>query len=147
MKSIEEMSAAELYELARRKEEEEKRREQEAMRRQVEELRAKRREIQNRMRQEIAAIDREIRRLEGAAGMRGRRRRTGGEAAGSSRRGGVLSARALEIIAADGPIDTATLRTRLESEGIATKNLGQTLSYLKKRGRVLTPRRGVYTAA
>ena len=64
-KSLEELSAAELFELAQRRQQEEKERQREAVKEQVESLRTKRRDAIARHKKELAAIDAEIRALTG----------------------------------------------------------------------------------
>jgi hypothetical protein len=43
-----------------------------------------------------------------------------------------------------GELDTKTLRSRLDEMGVSVKNIGQTLSYLKKNGKVASVARGIY---
>ena len=88
-KSLEELTAAELFELAQRRQQEEKERQREAVKEQVESLRAKRRDAVARHKKELAAIDAEIRALAGGA----RAPRTRGKVN--------VSQKVLEIIAVD----------------------------------------------
>ncbi|HKJ77806.1 MAG TPA: hypothetical protein VKA64_11455 [Gammaproteobacteria bacterium] len=137
-KSVEEMSADELYELAKRRETEEEARQREALRADLESKRAKRRELVARQKKELAEVDKEIRKLQ-------RKMRGGG--AGGGRRGGQLSKKVEEVIGRLGKASTKDIRAKLEAEGVDTGNLGQTLAYLKRNGRVKSPQRAVYTLA
>ncbi len=134
-KPIEAMSAEELYELAKAKEQEEFERERETIKQQIQELRGQRRELLARHKREVAALDKQIRELGGRTGGNGRGRR------------GNVSDRVVEIINRSGEISTRDLQAQLEEEGVMPKNLGQTLAYLKRTGRVTTPRRAVYAPA
>lgn len=132
-KPIEELSAEELYELARQREREEREAAREANRARLEELREQRRELIAQHRKELAAIDREIRQLGG----RTRSRNSGnGE--------GKISERVLKLIEATGRISTKELKASLDQSGVETKNLNQLLAYLKRNGRVVSPSRGIY---
>lgn len=132
-KPIDELSAEELYELARQREREEREAEREANRAHLEELREHRREVIAQHRKELAAIDREIRQLGG---------RTRSRTAGSGE--GKISDRVLKLIEASGRISTKDLKASLDQSGVETKNLNQLLAYLKRNGRVVSPARGVY---
>jgi len=134
-KPIEAMSADELYELAKAKEQEEFERERETIKQQIQELRSQRRELLARHKREIAVVDKQIRELGGQTRSSGRGSR------------GNVSDRVLEIINRAGEITTKELQAQLEDEGVIPKNLGQTLAYLKRTGRVTTPRRAVYAPA
>lgn len=136
-KSVEQMSADELYELAKRRESEEEARQREALRADLESMRAKRRDLVARQKKELAAVDKEIRKLQ-------RKMRGGG---GGGRRGGQLSKKVEEIIGRLGKASTKDIRAKLEAEGVDASNLGQTLAYLKRNGRVKSPQRAVYTLA
>ncbi|MFA5529384.1 MAG: hypothetical protein WDA11_01830 [Thiohalomonadaceae bacterium] len=132
-KPIDELSADELYELARQREREELEAEREANRARLDELREHRRELVSQHRKELAAVDREIRQLGG----RTRSRSTGGGE-------GKISERVLKLIEASGRISTKELKASLDESGVETKNLNQLLAYLKRNGRVVSPSRGVY---
>ena len=139
-KSIESMSAEELFELARQKEEQERQAKQEAKKAEVDALRQKRRDLKARHKKELDAIDQQIKALSGQA--RGGRR---GGGRGGKRSG--VSSMVVDLVKQYGPIKTQDLREKLEAKGVDTGNLGQTLAYLKKRGALKTPERAVYEAA
>lgn len=140
-KSIESMSADELFELARKKEEQERQAQVEARRAEVDALRKKRRELKLQHKKDLDALDQQIKALSGKAARSGKRAGQGG-----GKRSGV-SSMVVELVREHGPIKTQELRTMLEARGVDTGNLGQTLAYLKKRGALTTPERAVYAAA
>ena len=134
-KSLEELSAAELFELAQRRQQEEKEKQREALKEQVEVLRAKRRDAVARHKKELAAIDAEIRALSGA----GRVPRARGKVN--------VSQKVLDIVGAKGTASTTEIKKALDDEGVAVGNLSQTLAYLKRMGRVVSAGRANYKLA
>jgi hypothetical protein len=139
MKTFEELSSQELYELALQREQEEQERQREAARAKIETLKQKRRDVSAKLRQEIAAIDREIRKLGG-------RSRTGARSARAGGRGD-MTGKTLQIIGKHGPVSTKDIRAQLEKDGIDTTNLAQCLAYLKRNGRIDSPERATYVLA
>jgi len=135
-KDLNNLSSDELFELARQREQEEYEQEKETRRAQLAELRAERKKAVTRHKRELAEIDAQIRELGG---------RTRGGARQGSQTG--ISAAVLEILAAEKKADTKQIRAALEASGIDTTNLGQTLAYLKRTGRVKSPGRGIYAKA
>lgn len=135
-RNIKNLSSDELFELARQREQEEYEQEREARRAQLAELRAERKKILARHKRELAEIDAQI-------------RDSGGRTRGGSRQGSQtgISAAVLEILAAEKKADTKHIRATLEASGINTTNLGQTLAYLKRTGKVKSPSRGMYAKA
>jgi len=136
-KSIEDLSASELYELARKREEEEREQEREALQQKVEELKAKRKEITARFRKELKLVDEQIQALSG-------RKRRKGPARGGRQQ---ASQTVLAFISSRGKATTKEIKAQLESDGIEVANLSQLLAYLKKSGRVTSPARSVYAIA
>lgn len=132
-KSIEELSAEELYELAEARAAEEREHEKEKMRAQLEELRAERKAIMARHRKELAEIDARIRKFGG---------RTGGRSSGGS-----VSAGVLDILADGKQHSTKEIQAELQKRGITANNLAQTLAYLKRQNKVASPQRSIYTTA
>lgn len=136
-KTIDTLSAQELYELARQREQEEFESQRETVKAQIEDLRAQRRELVAQQKRELAAIDKEINALKRAIGAGG-----GRSAAG---RGGNVSQAVLDIIAqSGGQATTKEIKAGLAQAGIEAANLGQCLAYLKRKGRVSAPARAVY---
>lgn len=134
-KGLSDLSADELYELAREREQQEAEQEREAARAHLEELRATRREMVARHRKELAAIDAEIRSLGGRT-PRGRRRGGGGSS---------VTEQVLEIVSGAKKISTKEIKAELENRGVVAKNLAQTLAYLKRQGKVASPSRSIYS--
>ena len=133
-KDLQKMSAEELYALAQKKEKEEEANQKEALKSKIAELREQKKSLMAKHRKELAAIDAEIRALGGRSGAR-KGRQTGASAA------------ILELLGKKGEMDTKSIRSKLESQGVAVSNLGQTMAYLKRNGKVKSTGRGVYKIA
>ncbi len=131
-KQMEELSSRELYTLALKREREEREQERRAYRERVRELRARRRQLVAEHRKELAKIDAEIRAM------------VGGSPKGGGPRVRGVSAAVVEIVGKRGEVSRKELQAKLESRGIVAANLNQTLAYLKRQGRISSPRRGVY---
>ena len=134
-KTIEELSAEELYGLAKAREAEEREREREAMRAEVDKLKAERKTILSRHRKELAAIDAKIRSMGGRTTARGAR--------GSN--GSNISSSVIEILSDKKQHSTKQIQAELDQRGIVAKNLAQTLAYLKRQGKVKSPKRSIYS--
>lgn len=137
-KSLEKMSAEELYELARQREQEESSKVDET-KEQLAALKQQRKDLVAEQNKALKALDREIAKLQGGKRGRGRRKSSGAPR-------GQLSERALALVKKHGPIKGRDLKVHLEKEGIDATYLAQTLAALKKKGQVDTPSRGVYKA-
>lgn len=129
------MSSAALYKLAQKREQEERAKHLEAAKGKIDALKAKRRELVAKQKKELGKLDAEIKKL-------------GGKAPGSAKRkkrsGGSVSAAVLAAIAAGGEISTQDLKAALDAKGVTAGNLGQTLAYLKRQGKISSPSRAVY---
>jgi len=136
-KTIDEMTAEELYELARQRELEQQEQEREQVRQQIEQLKEQRKNLIAEHKKALTAIDKEIKALGG--------KRRGNS--GSGRQRGDISQRILDILEARGNIKTVDLKLALEEQGMDVKNLNQQLAYLKRKGRISNPGRGVYAIA
>jgi hypothetical protein len=136
-KKLTNLSAEELYALAREREQQEADEAREAVRAQLDELRAKRRETVARHRKELAQIDAEIRNLGGRAG-RTRKRRSSGTS---------VTEQVMDIVSGVESISTKEIQAELDKRGIVANNLAQTLAYLKRQGRVTSPARSIYAPA
>ncbi|HID45335.1 MAG TPA: hypothetical protein EYP34_06245 [Chromatiaceae bacterium] len=132
-KQVTELSAAELYKLAKKREQEELLKTQEANKEKLAALRTKRRELVARQKKELRKLDAEITRLAG--------RKT---AKKGRKSGGSVTEKVVNIIAKAGKISTTDLKAELKKKGVATGNLPQTLAYLKRQGRVVSPARTIY---
>lgn len=128
--SIDDLSAEQLYELAKAKEIKERELLKEAQRAQLEELKAEKKTIEARHRKELAEINAKIRKLGGR---------------GTSRSGGGgVSAGVLEILADKKQHSTKEIKDQLQKRGVIANNLAQTLAYLKRQGKVDSPERSIY---
>lgn len=133
-KDIQQMSAEELYALAQKKEKEEEAMLKEKAKAELAKLREERKEVIAKHKKKLAAIDAQIRSMGGRTGGASKGRQTG------------ASATILKLLA-DGEMDTKSIRARLESMGISVSNLGQTMAYLKRNGKVKSAARGLYKLA
>ncbi|MFO8005865.1 hypothetical protein [Thioalkalivibrio sp.] len=142
-KNIADLSAEELYALAREREQEEEDRREQEMKEKLDALKIARKEMLARHRKELSELDRQIRALGGSVpkARAGRTRRRSGSGAGT------ISQRLCEIVATQPEMTVSEIREQAEGAGIDTKNISQTLAYLKRQGRLASPRRGVYTSA
>ncbi|WP_457676317.1 hypothetical protein [Thiolapillus sp.] len=135
-KPVDSLSSAELYRLAKKREQEEMKKALEANKEKLKALRARRRELVATHRKELAKIEREISRLTGKAA-------TGKRGGG---RGSITDA-VVKIIGDAGEISTTDLKAALKKKGVVAGNLSQTLAYLKRQGRVTSPARAIYKLA
>ena len=129
------MSSAALYKLAQKVEQEERAKQLEAAKEKIDALKVRRRQLVAKQKKELAKLDAEIRKLGG---------KTPRSSGRKKRAGGSVSAAVLETIAAAGEINTQDLKAALDSKGVIAGNLGQTLAYLKRQGKISSPSRAVY---
>lgn len=134
-KTVDSMSADELYALAQKREQQEAEAQQAELREQIDALRAERRELIAAHKKAVAAIDSKIRKLGGRTG-RGAARRSSGN----------ITSAVLNVLS-KGKASTKDIKAALDSQGIVANNLSQTLAYLKRTGRVTSPSRAVYALA
>jgi len=137
--NIEELSAEELYALAREREQAEARAQAEQFAEKRAELRQERKAMLARHRKELAEIEREITKLGGTV-RRGRTTRKSSD-------GPTIVDQLCTIVASKPAMTVQEVREQAESIGVGTQNLSQTLAYLKKQGRLMSPERGVYALA
>ena len=135
-KSLKEMTSAELFNLAEQKKKQEHEKDREAASARIEALRAERRQLNIAHKKAIAAIDREIRKLDKTPS----KSRTG-------RRNSGRSSNIVSLLKMFGPLTTADLKKKMSEQGIDTKDIGQSLAYLKRRGIVTNPQRALYDVA
>ena len=128
------MTADDLYKLARQREADERKWIAEENKQKISDLREERKQLQLRHKKEINEVNARIKALGGKV--------SGTSASGNGRTG--ASAAIVEILDA-GEMDTKAIRDKLEAIGVSVGNLGQTLAYLKKNGRVASVARGIYT--
>ena len=137
---VRDLSAEELYALAREREKEEAEHQEKELRKKREKLKAKRKELVAKQRKELAALDREIGKLGGTVpgGALRRGRRAGGT--------GSIGEQLRAIVATQPEMTISEIREKAAEAGVSTGNLSQALAYLKRLGRLDSPRRGVYVA-
>jgi hypothetical protein len=133
--TVSNLSSAALYKLANEREQEEMAKQQEANKEKLTALRQKRRELVAKQKKDMAKLDAEIRKLGGKAPSSSKRKRS---------TAGNVSAQVVAAIAEAGEINTQDLKAALAQKGIIAGNLGQTLSYLKRQGKISSPSRAVY---
>lgn len=129
----ENMTAEDLYALAKKKEEEERKWYEEENKAKIAELREARRQMLIRHKMEVNEINARIK------GLGGRVPVSSAAAMGAAS----ATAAIVEILEA-GELDTKTIREKLDELGISVKSLGQTLNYLKRNGQVASVARGIY---
>ena len=134
-KPIESLSAEELYALAEQKQLEEAELEREAVKEQLSALRAERRELIANHKKALASLDTQIRKLGGKTGNRGRSSSVN------------VTDTVLKIVEAAGEISTKEIKAKLDAQGITASNLSQTLAYLKRQEKVVSPGRSIYAPA
>ena len=127
---INNMTADELFALAKQKEADERKWIEEENKGQIAELREKRKQMLLRYKKEVNEINAKIKTL-------------GGRVPVSSTVAKGATAAIVELLEA-GELDTKKLREKLDEMGVSVKNIGQTLAYLKKNGKVASVARGIY---
>ena len=133
MMDIENMTADELFALAKQKEADERKWIEEENKGKIAELREVRKQILLRHKKEVSEINAKIKALGGRVPV------SSAVAKGSTG----ATAAIVELLEA-GELDTKTLREKLDEMGVSVKNIGQTLAYLKKNGKVASVARGIY---
>lgn len=128
------MTADDLYKLAKQREIDERKWIAEENRQKIAELREERKQLQIRHKKEINEVNSRITALGGKV--------AGTSATGKGRTG--ISATIVELLDEVGELDTTAIREKLNAIGISVGNLGQTLAYLKKNGKIASVSRGVY---
>ena len=145
------MTAEDLYNLAKQREIEEQKKVMQENQQIIAELREERRQLQLKHNKEIREETRQlkIRHKNELKDVNARIKSLGGRVSGASATGKGrtgASAAIVEILDA-GEMDTKAIREKLEAIGISVGNLGQTLAYLKRNGRVASVARGIYKKA
>ena len=130
---LEKMSSEELYALAKQKEEEERKRYEEENKAKLAALSEERKQMLLRHKQEIKEINARIKALGGRVPV-----------SSAAAKGATSATAAIVELLEAGELDTRTIREKLDELGISVKSLGQTLSYLKRNGKVASVARGIY---
>ncbi len=128
------MTADDLYKLAKQREIDERKWIAEENKQKIAELREERKQLQARHKKEINEVNSRITALGGKV--------AGTSTTGKGRTG--ISAAIVELLDEVGELDTTAIREKLNAVGVSVGNLGQTLAYLKKNGKVTSVSRGVY---
>ena len=125
------LSSAELYELAKKKEQEERKQAIDANKEKIKALRAQRKKIEKEYEKELKKIDAEIARLGGRV---------------STSRAGRMNVTdaVISVLEKKGEISSKELKAELQNMGLGVDNLMQTLAYLKGKERIVSPARAVY---
>ncbi len=125
------MTSEELFELAKTRALQEKDALREQNRERIQELRTKRKTLTAEYKKEMMTIEREIANLSGKD-TPAVRRRTG------------MAQMLLDVLAQTSPMDGSELRIKLNDAGIDATYLSQHLAQLKRKGKITSPKRGVY---
>ena len=131
-KTVDQLSADELYSLAVSRQQEEEEAERLAVQQKIDGLKKQRRELLAKQRKELAAIDANIKKL-------------GGRTRSSHGNGVKVTDAVLAIVQAAGEISTKDIKAELDRKGVIAGNLSQTLAYLKRQGRLKSPYRSIYS--
>lgn len=140
------LSSDELFELAKKRKEEEKALVQAESKAKIEALKAKRKEMVSQFNKELSNLDAEIKKLGGRAS----RKAAAGGGAGTnnnSTRTPGISAKIVEIVKAKGQASTKDITAGLTAAGVQAKNLSQTMAYLKRKGDLVSIGHGMYAPA
>ena len=141
-KSLDKMSANELYKLAQKREQEEQQKAQEEKQAKIEALRQERKTLIADHNKALRAIDKQL------ASLTGRKTKANPTSkASTGRKRGSLTAAIVEILSSQKSVATSDLRVELDQRGMASKNLNQQLAYLKRKGQIKSAGRGAYSVA
>ena len=130
------MTSEELFILAEKKKSDEEKWFAEENKAKVAELRDERKQMLIKHKKEVAEINAKIKKLGGSVPI-----------SSAVAKGATGATAAIVELLEAGELDTKTLRERLDEQGVSVKNIGQTLSYLKKNGKIASVARGIYKKA
>jgi len=131
--NFDKFSSEELFALAKERARQEKRALREASKAEILELRKQRKKLVVQTKKALAEIDARIVAMGGAVR----------NVATTNRRG--VSETILELVGQAGEITRKDLKEQMKARGFNTTHLSQNLAYLKRNGRVKSPKRSVYT--
>lgn len=137
-KSIDELSAKELYKLAEKREKQEQEKKLAENRAKIEQLKNQKKALIASHRKEIAAIDRQLKKLTGS---------TAANKPGGVKTSGATTEIIINLLSTHKTMTTAQIRSALQDGGLSINNLSQTLAYLKRTHRVTSPARSTYSLA
>ena len=136
-KSINELSADELFQLAEARKQEEQQKQRDVLKDELNALRQERRTLMIEQRKALASLDSKIKKLR-------KQMSPGKNASGGSRSSNNISLAVLEILGKGKKMSTKEIQATLAKQGIAANNLNQTLAYLKRQGKITSPQRSIY---
>lgn len=139
MMDYQKMTSEELFAFAKQKQADEKKWLAEENKQKIAEVRAERKAILLRQKKEINEINKRITELGGKV--------AGATATATGKGGAGISAAIMGLLEEVEHMDTKAIREKLEGLGLSVGNLGQSLAYLKKGGKVDSVERGVYKKA
>ena len=140
-KLIHEMTSQELFDLAKLRRNEEAQLARKELRDELNNLRQERRDLEKEYKKSVNAVEKQIDAIKEkmSPDMPAEKRHS------RNNGGGSISHAVIEALRAAGqPVDTASLHKALTQAGFDTSNLSQTLSYLKRQRKVVSPVRAVY---
>ena len=135
VKSIDELSARELYKLAEKREKQEQQRLAEENKAKIEALKNKRKALIASHRKEITAIDRQLKKLTGSTATK--KTKNNKSTTGTTEK-------IINLLATNKTMTTVQIRAALQENGLTVNNLSQTLAYLKRTKRITSPARSTY---
>ena len=145
------MTAEELYNLAKQRKIEEQQKSMQENQQKIAELREERRQLQLQLSKEIREETRKLKNKfkDELKSVNAKIKTLGGRvsAASTTGKGRTGASAAIVDILDAGKMDTKAIREKLEAIGVSVGNLGQTLAYLKRNGRVTSVARGIYKKA
>ena len=130
---LENMTSEELYTLAKQKEADERKWIAKENKQKIVDLREERKQLLLRHKKEVNEVNARIKALGGRVPV----------SSAVAKGGTSVTAAIVELLEA-GELDTKAIREKLDAIGVSVGNLGQTLAYLKKNGKVASVARGVY---
>ena len=134
---LDSMSAQDLYALAEQKEREEALAKKEEHKERLKELRQKRRQLIREYEKNLANVEAEIEQLSFRKSKRSKQ---------SVNDSTTVTQTIIQIISENGrALSTQEIRDLAQEAGLETHNISQTLSYLKRQGRLDSPSRGIYS--
>jgi hypothetical protein len=136
-KSVNELSADELFQLAEARKQEEEQTKRDVLKNQLSALRQEKRALVMEQRKALTSIDNKIKKLR-------RLMSPGKSASGGGRNASNVSAAVLNILGKGKQMGTKEIQAALTKQGIVANNLSQTLSYLKRQGKITSPQRSIY---
>ena len=128
-----EMNSEQLFALAKEKQEAERKWIEEENKGKIAELREERKQMLLRHKKEVNGVNKRIKELGGRVPV-----------SSAVAKGATGATAAIVEILEAGELDTKTLREKLDEMGVSVKNIGQTLAYLKKNGKIASVARGIY---